>query len=210
MGKRSNLRRGARKTQSERRAITRDRLLSAAANLICERGYAELTTTNIADRAGLTRGAVQYHFGNVDDVCLALVDDFGNRLAITRSESGPFYAADLENRVNAAVDFYWKNFSNSQYIAVMFIWLGFLNNKKLYSQLARRMKYFEQQFDREWQGRFRQTGVPNKRIAATRHIAISALRGFAIRSIYRRKASDWADEIEMLKRMILASMRPIS
>jgi AcrR family transcriptional regulator len=33
-----------------------------------------------ADRAGLTRGAVQHHFGNVDDLCLAVVEDFGRKL----------------------------------------------------------------------------------------------------------------------------------
>jgi AcrR family transcriptional regulator len=42
--------------------LTRERLMSAAAELIAELGWGRVTTRAVADRAGLPHGAVSYHF----------------------------------------------------------------------------------------------------------------------------------------------------
>src|SRR6266568_4861549 len=43
-------------------AVTRQRLLTAAAELIAELGWGRVTTRAVAARAGLPHGAVSYHF----------------------------------------------------------------------------------------------------------------------------------------------------
>lgn len=50
---------GRRSSSSE---ATRQRLLTAAAELIAEVGWGRVTTRAVADRAGLPHGAVSYHF----------------------------------------------------------------------------------------------------------------------------------------------------
>lgn len=45
-----------------RSAETRQRLLSAAAQLIAESGWGEVRTRSVAERAGLPHGTVSYHF----------------------------------------------------------------------------------------------------------------------------------------------------
>jgi len=52
-----------RRTQAERRAAARDRLLQAAAELIAERGLAAVTLAQVGDRAGYSRGIANHHFG---------------------------------------------------------------------------------------------------------------------------------------------------
>jgi AcrR family transcriptional regulator len=52
----------ARRTQEERSADTRARLLDATIASLSELGYAHTTTTEIADRAGVSRGAQLHHF----------------------------------------------------------------------------------------------------------------------------------------------------
>ncbi len=54
----------ARRTQAERRAETRAALLEATIDCLVEHGYAGTTTRRIAERAGVTLGAVQHHFGS--------------------------------------------------------------------------------------------------------------------------------------------------
>lgn len=51
-----------RRTQAERSAATQSALLTAARRLWGERGYAEVSTPEIAEAAGVTRGAMYHQF----------------------------------------------------------------------------------------------------------------------------------------------------
>src|SRR5712664_3809714 len=51
-----------RRTQEERSAATRGRLLDATLECLSELGYARTTTTEIAERGGVSRGAQLHHF----------------------------------------------------------------------------------------------------------------------------------------------------
>jgi len=51
-----------RRTQTERRALTRAALLDATIDSLVEHGYARFTTEQIVRRAGVTRGAQAHHF----------------------------------------------------------------------------------------------------------------------------------------------------
>jgi AcrR family transcriptional regulator len=48
--------------------VTRQRLLSASASLIVERGWSGVTTRTVAERAGVNQALVHYHFGSIDDL----------------------------------------------------------------------------------------------------------------------------------------------
>ncbi|HTQ17350.1 TetR/AcrR family transcriptional regulator [Mycobacterium sp.] len=52
-----------RRTQAERRAAARNRLLQAAAELIAECGLAAVTLAQVGERAGYSRGIANHHFG---------------------------------------------------------------------------------------------------------------------------------------------------
>jgi AcrR family transcriptional regulator len=191
-----------RRTQEQRRSETRKKLLDATVDIICEHGYARLTTAEVAARSGLTRGAVQHHFGNAADICIALVDDFAGRLDREGNAFDMNIPSNVEDRVSVAINGYWRNFKNRQYVAVVLVGFWFRSNPKIYPKLASRMKEFERRFDREWHVLFEDTGLPRRKIAAARHIAISALRGFAVRSVYRNRRDDWGEELLVLKQMI--------
>lgn len=51
-------------TGEKRSAETYARLINAAVDEVFDHGYAGATMTRIAKRAGLTRGAIQHHFGD--------------------------------------------------------------------------------------------------------------------------------------------------
>lgn len=54
----------ARRTQAERSSATRAALLSAARELFSTQGYAGTAREDIVAAAGVTRGALQHHFGD--------------------------------------------------------------------------------------------------------------------------------------------------
>jgi AcrR family transcriptional regulator len=63
-----------RRTQAERRERTRTALLAAARELFAERGFADTGREDIAERAGVTRGALYHHFDSKAAVAAAVVE----------------------------------------------------------------------------------------------------------------------------------------
>ena len=53
---------GATRQEQERSRVTRQKLMTAAIEVLAEQGWAGATTGAIAERAGVSRGACQHHF----------------------------------------------------------------------------------------------------------------------------------------------------
>jgi AcrR family transcriptional regulator len=66
--------RRSRPTQAERRARTREHLLEAAYVVFVRRGFAAASLDEIAEAAGLSKGALYYNFAGKEDLFLALVE----------------------------------------------------------------------------------------------------------------------------------------
>lgn len=60
--------------RSEQAEVTRTALVAAARALFTERGYAATSTTEIVERAGVTRGALYHHFPAKDDLFRAVFE----------------------------------------------------------------------------------------------------------------------------------------
>jgi AcrR family transcriptional regulator len=68
-------------TREEKKAETRRRLLDAAATVFAKRGFAAASLDEIAEEAGLTKGAVYSNFWNKEDLVSAVLEDrFDRRL----------------------------------------------------------------------------------------------------------------------------------
>ncbi len=66
-------------TREEKKAKTRERLLEAARAVFARRGFAAASLDEVAEEAGLTKGAVYSNFANKEDVVLAVLDDSFDR-----------------------------------------------------------------------------------------------------------------------------------
>lgn len=64
-----------RRTQADRREATRAALLAAARAEFVEHGYAAAATESVVRRAGVTRGALYYHFPEKAALLEAVVDE---------------------------------------------------------------------------------------------------------------------------------------
>lgn len=71
----------ARRTQAERRAATRSRVLAATIGCLVDKGYANTSTRDIAARAGVTIGALQHHFASKTDLMAAALMTLTDQLA---------------------------------------------------------------------------------------------------------------------------------
>src|SRR5436309_5589865 len=87
-----------RRTQAERSATTRQALLAAARRLWGARGYAEVGTPEIAEAAGVTRGAMYHQYPDKTALFLAVLEavegDVIQRLAQAVAAARPETPAD--------------------------------------------------------------------------------------------------------------------
>ncbi len=63
-----------RRTQAERTEETRRRILDAGVGLLSSKGYAAFRTADVAEIAGVSRGAQTHHFPSKDDLVVAVVE----------------------------------------------------------------------------------------------------------------------------------------
>jgi AcrR family transcriptional regulator len=63
-----------RMTRETSKAMTRERLLGEARRLFRERGYAATSLEQIAEAAGVTKGAIYGHFSSKEDLLISAID----------------------------------------------------------------------------------------------------------------------------------------
>jgi AcrR family transcriptional regulator len=63
-----------RRPKGDKRARTREALLDAAGDITREKGFDHTTLQDVADRAGMTTGAIYGNFRNRDDLFMALAE----------------------------------------------------------------------------------------------------------------------------------------
>jgi AcrR family transcriptional regulator len=68
-------------TKAERADATRTALVAAARVLFTDHGYAATSTTEIVERAGVTRGALYHHFAAKDDLFRAVFEQLEAEVA---------------------------------------------------------------------------------------------------------------------------------
>src|SRR3954470_2792170 len=66
---------GTKPTRAENNAARTSALLAAAAETFAARGYEAATMDEIAERVGLSKGALYYRYKTKEDLFLALVDE---------------------------------------------------------------------------------------------------------------------------------------
>jgi len=65
----------------EEAAQTRESLLIAARSVFSRKGYASTTLEEIAEEAGVTRGAIYWHFGSKAELYVTLLNEFSGKSA---------------------------------------------------------------------------------------------------------------------------------
>jgi AcrR family transcriptional regulator len=98
-----------RRTQAERSAATRQALITAARRLWGERGYAEVGTPEIAEAAGVTRGAMYHQYADKAALFRAVIEamdvEIIERIKVTAAAARPETPADtIHAMANAWLD----------------------------------------------------------------------------------------------------------
>jgi AcrR family transcriptional regulator len=146
--------------QAQKSAATRNLIVEAAIKCFVELGYAQTTTTAIADKAGLSRGAMLHHFPSKIDIVRAAVDYLhGKRLKAFRKaiqRSGPVQG----DRVRQSVEAYWAHVRHPMFVAFFELSVAARTDRELAAILLPAQEAFEREWYKtarevfpEWEGR---------------------------------------------------------
>lgn len=109
--------------QAMKAKATRERILNAVVALINESGYSSASSTAIAKKAGITWGAVQHHFGNKEEILLAVLE-LARDVYIESLASAKLKQGSLEQRIDRFVDTVWQHYKSDLYFAFSEIVMG--------------------------------------------------------------------------------------
>jgi AcrR family transcriptional regulator len=102
---------------------TRDSLIQATIALIREGGFSAASSTRIAERAGITWGAAQHHFGTKEDILDAILALSYERWVMGMA-SPSLRNGSLEERVGKFIDRMWEHYQTDIYLAALEILLA--------------------------------------------------------------------------------------
>ena len=113
-----------RRTQAERRAATRAALLDAALECLIDDGYANLTTRNVAERAGVSQGTQMHYFPTRARFVAEAIRHVALRLAAELRDQEGLKARSERRRLEELLDHVWEIHTGPVFQATMELWVA--------------------------------------------------------------------------------------
>lgn len=99
---------------------TRQAVIDETVRYILEEGFAAPSVRRITKRAGVTWGVVQYHFGDLGGLLIAVVNDgFGQLVDALDGLPGAISGMPIEQRTQVVVETAWAAFSSPTSMAAL-------------------------------------------------------------------------------------------
>ncbi len=114
----------AREPQQERSRATQQRLLEATVDCLVERGWSGATTTVIAERAGVSRGAQLHHYPTRAALVLAAVTHLAELRANELRAEALSLTEDRGERLGRVVDMLAALFTGPLFVAALELWMA--------------------------------------------------------------------------------------
>ena len=132
--------------QAEKSAMTRKAVLDATIRCFLKLGYANTTTSKIADEAGLSRGAMLHHFPSRDKLIAATVDHLNAIRIQNYRDLIQGIDPTAEDRIDLGIDAYWKHLTSDSFVAFHELIIASRADADLERILVPKIK----QFETEW------------------------------------------------------------
>ncbi|HVN40395.1 MAG TPA: TetR/AcrR family transcriptional regulator [Myxococcota bacterium] len=183
-----------RRTQAERTAATRERILTAVVASIAEQGFGRTTASEIAKRAGVTWGAVQHHFGAKDGILEAVLEQSFAHLAERLEQVPP--DAPLALRIHEFVLRAWEHFSSPHFHSTLEI---LLHLPPLPSEGEGWQGEMVGALNRIWARIFADSPLPPRRVAMLQRYTVSVLAGLSSLERLDRRHPSRSAELALLE-----------
>ena len=175
-----------RRTQEERSAATRKRLLEATIDLLIERGYARLTTAGVARRAGVSSGARVHHFRTKEDLVVAANKELyadAVSLGTARSKS----ARQSKHPIKDCFDDLLSLYFGRWFLGSLDATVAARTDRRLARKLHPIIVDYHNDIRRVWTAAFVEAGFGPREAADTYEVVLYTVRGMALSSVRQAK-----------------------
>lgn len=128
--------RSGRRTQAERSAAMRTRLLDATVECLVTYGYAGTTTQRVAELAGVTRGAQVHHFRSKEDLVVAAIEHLAEQRAQAAVRDLGRVAANPDS-ASMVLEYLWESHQGPVFVATLELWVAARTDEVLAAQIER-------------------------------------------------------------------------
>jgi AcrR family transcriptional regulator len=125
-----------RRTQSERSAETRRRLLEATIESLIEVGYAGTTIRRVTELAGVSQGAQSHHFPHRVDLVTSAFEHLAEQRIDRYGELARRLSGDRAARVRGLLDLLWEDFSSPVFTVAVKLWVAAAEDEELRERLV--------------------------------------------------------------------------
>jgi AcrR family transcriptional regulator len=126
-----------RRSQGERSASTRARLLDATVDCLTQYGYAGTTTPRIAEVAGLTRGAQVHHFGSKHELMSATMHHMTATTVATVVAGFKGGYTSSEDPLGTIFELIWGVHDAPGFVPVVELWVAGRTDPELGREVAK-------------------------------------------------------------------------
>lgn len=195
--------RTARRTQAERSEETQTRILRAAANLIRKRGYARFRTAEVAQEAGISRGAQLHHFPTKDALVVATLGHvFEQAQSVSRRR------ASAVNRprdlIEAIIEDAREFFFSEHFLVAIDIVLSTSTDHSVRTQILEIARRARRPVETAWSEALAASGVSVKLAPDIVALTLGVVRGMALRTLWDNDPA-WFDRLFALWREMIRS-----
>jgi AcrR family transcriptional regulator len=202
---------GNRRTQAERRETARKRILESAARVVRMRGYDGLSTEEVSQLAGVSRGALRHHFPTKTNLMVSTLHFLNEEMlgkSWSRVERAKGGADVLELVIEDAFDFFFGDY----FFINLAISMSDERNSDLHMGARAIRRDSRLAIEKTWIERMKATGLPMRVAGDVVALTFSIVRGFAIRRMivddsaeFERLIGTWR---KMVRQYVSTYLRP--
>ena len=184
-----------RRTQEERSAATRQAVLLAARDTICDLGYSRTTVAEVALRAGVSRGAQGHHYPSKEKMMLAVADFIFSGVERDLSQIAERLGKEPGN-VEAFINDIWKRvFHRDNFCPVMELVNAARTNPALRELLSVRWQRLIETYDEIWARVISRSEHGNPEMVMLLNLTLSMLRGMAFHRVIDDDNQEYYDDL---------------
>jgi AcrR family transcriptional regulator len=192
---------GRRRSNVQRSAEMQNRILRATIDCLVKHGYAGITTTMVADRAAVSRGAFLHHFRTKQELVLAAVEhlfDLRNAEFIAAFSRVPASA----DRPAAALDLLWRILGGDTFYAWLELAVAGRSDEKLGKKVRELGSRTALAVEHTFRDLFPAPATPNPFFDTAPRFVFAVLQGLALNRLLIDAPRVQAEEIlTLLKRL---------
>lgn len=180
----------ARRTQAERSEETRRRILDAALVLLGEKGYAGLRTLDVAQAAGVSKGAQTHHFPSKDELVVAVVEHVFQRASEQARERARRVRRGItpDEAIKALIADAQEFFFSELFLVALDLAIQGRLREAARNPMTELSAATRLPVEAQWRAALVESGVPGEVADDLLWLTLSIVRGLAVRRLWQHDA----------------------